>query len=297
MNFSERMVGSQSPVWESKPLKAVSAYSVSNVDKFTTDNEIPIRLCNYTDVYNNEFIRLDLDFMQATATADEIRKFGLLVYDVIITKDSESWDDIGIPAIVQETASDLVCGYHLAVLRPMSDRLRGRYLFRCLQAKEIRTQLELASTGVTRFGLPKDAIGKLVLPVPPLERQDAIADFLDRETAKIDALIAAKERLLGILSEKRRALITHAATRGLNPDVPYRDSVIPWLGTIPEHWKTERTKWLFHERDERSATGDEELLTVSHLTGVTPRSEKNVNMFEAETTERIQTLLCWRPRY
>jgi type I restriction enzyme S subunit len=122
MNFSEHMEGSQSPVWESKPLKAVSNYSVSNVDKFTTDNEIPIRLCNYTDVYNNEFIRLDLDFMQATATADEIRKFGLLVDDVIITKDSESWDDIGIPAIVQETASDLVCGYHLAVLRPIADR-------------------------------------------------------------------------------------------------------------------------------------------------------------------------------
>lgn len=270
MNFPERMVGSQSPVWESKPLKAVSAYSVSNVDKFTTDNEILIRLCNYTDVYNNEFIRLDLDFMQATATADEIRKFGLLVDDVIITKDSESWDDIGIPAIVQETASDLVCGYHLAVLRPMSDRLRGRYLFRCLQAKEIRTQLELASTGVTRFGLPKDAIGKLLLPVPPLERQDAIVDFLDCETAKIDALIAAKEQLLGILAEKRRALVTHTATRGLNPDAPFRDCGIPWLGKIPAHWETCRLAWLFKDRDERYEP-ELPLLEVSINTGVVLR--------------------------
>ena len=216
MKAPEHLTDASSSVWESKPLKAVSNYSVSNVDKITINDEIPIRLCNYTDVYNNEFIRLDLNFMTATATEDEIRKFGLLVDDVIITKDSESWDDIGIPAIVQETATDLVCGYHLAVLRPIPDRIRGRYLFRCLQAKPIRVQLELNATGVTRFGLPKDAIGKLLLPVPPPERQDAIADFLDQETAKIDTLIEAKRLLLGLLAEKRKALITHAVIRGLN---------------------------------------------------------------------------------
>jgi len=159
------------------------------------------------------------------------------------------------------------------------------------------------SVGVSYPAINASELGNILVYVPPLTQQNAVADFLDRETTKIDALIAAKERLLGISSEKRRALIAHAVTRGLNPDVPYRDSGIPWLGTIPAHWKTERAKWLFHERDERSETGDEELLTVSHLTGVTPRSEKNVNMFEAETTEGykrccagdlvINTLWAW----
>jgi len=120
---------------------------------------------------------------------------------------------------------------------------------------------------------------------PSIPEQQAIADYLDRETARIDALIAAKERLVKLLAEKRRALITHAVTRGLDPDVPLRDSAIPWLGEIPAHWQTERARWLFTERDQRSETGEEELLTVSHLTGVTPRSEKEVNMFEAETKE------------
>jgi len=91
--------------------------------------------------------------------------------------------------------------------------------------------------------------------------------------------------------EKHLALISHAVTRGLNPGVLFRDSGIPWLGQIPVHWETERARWLFKERDERSETGEEELLTVSHLTGVTPRSEKNVNMFEAETTEGYK--LCY----
>ena len=116
--------------WSAKPLRAVADYTVSNVDKVPTDNEASVRLCNYTDVYNNEFITLDLDFMRATATEVEIEKFGLKVDDVVITKDSESWDDIGVPAIVKETAADLVCGYHLAILRPRKQTLDGPFLFR-----------------------------------------------------------------------------------------------------------------------------------------------------------------------
>ena len=90
---------------------------------------------------------------------------------------------------------------------------------------------------LTRFGSPKSDIDG-ILPIPPLPQQRAIADYLDRETARLDALVAAKERVLGLLAEKRRALITHAVTRGLDPTVPLRDSGIPWLGEIPAHWET-----------------------------------------------------------
>lgn len=159
------------------------------------------------------------------------------------------------------------------------------------------------SASAAQPGLAVETIAALKLPVPPLQEQQAIAGYLDRETAQIDALIAAKERLLALASEKRRALITRAVTRGLDPDAPLRDSGIPWLGKIPAHWEAERARWLFKERDERSETGEEELLTVSHLTGVTPRSEKEVYMFEAATKEGykicrtgdlvINTLWAW----
>lgn len=277
--------------WQVKPLRATTDYVVSNVDKLSVDYEIPVRLCNYTDVYNNDFIFLNLDFMQATATEDEIEKFGLQVGDVVITKDSESWDDIGVPALVRETADDLICGYHLALFRPRCHQLAGEFLFRCLQAKPIQVQLELAANGVTRFGVPKSEIGTIILPVPPLPKQRAIADYLDRETARLNALVAEKERLLDLLAEKCRSLITRAVTRGLDSHAPLRDSGISWLGEIPAHWKTERTRWLFRERDERSDTGEEDLLTVSHLTGVTLRSEKDVNMFEAATKEGYKICL------
>ena len=230
--------------WEAKPLRSAADYVVSNVDKVPDDDEIPVQLCNYTDVYNNEFITPALDFMQATASEAEIAKFGLTVDDVIITKDSESWDDIGVPALVQETTGGLVCGYHLALLRPFKQKMAGAFLFRCLQAKPVRVQLELAANGVTRFGIPKSEIGTMRLPVPPLTQQRAIADYLDHETARLDALVAVKERVLGLLAEKRRALITRAVTRSLDPNVPLRDSGIPWLGEIPAHWKIVALRFL-----------------------------------------------------
>ena len=96
---------------------------------------------------------------------------------------------------------------------------------------------EAAVPGLNR----ETAYAKDVL-VPPLPQQRAIADYLDRETARLDALVAAKERVLGLLAEKRRALITRAVTRGLDPNVTLRDSGIPWLGEIPAHWEIKRLK-------------------------------------------------------
>ena len=228
--------------WKAKPLRSVADCIVSNVDKLSLNDEAQVRLCNYTDVYHNEFITLGLDFMSATASEHEIEKFGLSKGDVIITKDSETWDDIGIPALVRETADDLVCGYHLALLRPRKTIMDSAFLFRCLQAKPIRLQLELSARGVTRFGLSKSEIGAIALPIPLLPHQSIIADYLDRETARLDALVTAKERVLELLTERRQALIAAAVTGGIEPNVRHRNFGVPWLGEIPTHWKLGRLK-------------------------------------------------------
>lgn len=247
MNFAPSWAANLPSDWSVKPLKAIAEYFVSSVDKVPADDEEPVRLCNYSDVYNNEFITPDLDLMQTTATPQEIAKFKLNVDDVVITKDSEDCRDIAVPALVTETAPDLVCGYHLAILRPKGSELSGRFLFRCLQSRQVRLPLELASTGVTRFGLPKDEIGILKLPVPPASRQKQIAAYLDAETARIDALIAEKQRMLALLDEKRQALISQAVTQGLNPDAPMKPSGQEWLGNVPAHWELHRLKFLLSE--------------------------------------------------
>ncbi|WP_018718003.1 restriction endonuclease subunit S [Arhodomonas aquaeolei] len=230
--------------WKERKLKFLAEVRTSNVDKHIVDGETPVRLCNYTDVYYNERITSDLPFMQATATESEIRRFGLKEGQVLLTKDSESWDDIAVPACVAETMPDVVCGYHLAIVDPDDDEVDGRFLAWLAQSPVLNDQFKLAAKGVTRFGLSQYALRNAVAKIPPLSYQQKIADFLDRKTAEIDTLIAKKRRLLDRLAEKRTALITRAVTKGLNPDAPMKDSGIEWLGEIPAHWVIVRLRHL-----------------------------------------------------
>ena len=104
--------------------------------------------------------------------------------------------------------------------------------------------LQTLGRGSTFMELSTDELKSLSTPHPPWRLQRTIADYLDHETARLDGLLAAKERVLGLLAEKRRALITRAVTRGLDPDAPRRDSVISWLGEIPAHWEIVRLRFL-----------------------------------------------------
>lgn len=135
---------------------------------------------------------------------------------------------------------------------------------------EARYQLSFVATGSTYEAVTVEDVGNLLLECGPEHTQNAIVDYLDRETAWIDALIAEKERLLGLLAEKRRALITHAVTRGLGANGPLRDSDIPWLRKIPANWQTQKLAWLFRERDQRGEP-DLPLLQVSINAGVIRR--------------------------
>lgn len=145
--------------------------------------------------------------------------------------------------------------------------------------------IQLASGG-GQPNISQEKIRSIRIPAPPREAQIRIASFLDRKIAAADALIAKKERLIELLQEKRQSLITQAVTKGLDPKVSMKESGIVGLGGVPSHWRVERSRVFWREAGERSTKGDEELLTVSHITGVTPRSEKSdVNMFLAETME------------
>lgn len=206
-------------------------------------------------------------------------------------------------APIDRPADNLIVSTGFAVLRPKVGVLRPGFAKYALREPRFLAEVERRSVGVSYPAINSSDLGAIPIPVPTEEAQRNVERFLDRETASIDTLLVAKQRVLDLLAEKRGTIMATAVTRGLDPKVKLRDSGVPWLGDIPEHWHTERARRLFRERDVRSETGDEELLTVSHLTGVTPRSEKNVNMFEAETNEGyklcepgdlvINTLWAW----
>ena len=243
--------------WEVKRLKTSAICWVSNVDKVHAEDELPVRLCNYTDVYYHDHITPDMELMETTATADEIRRFGLREGDVIITKDSEEWSDIAVPALVKKSAPDLVCGYHLAIIRSRPKALLGDYLLRAFQSCAVNQQFQVAASGVTRYGLPKASIGDAWIPLPAVAEQRAIAAFLDRETGRVDRLVAKKRELIERLKEKRTALISRTVTRGLPPaaarlpdNPPLKPSALDSLGDIPKHWEVKKLKYLAsHETD------------------------------------------------
>jgi type I restriction enzyme S subunit len=153
-----------------------------------------------------------------------------------------------------------------------------RWLFWALQT----LGLDEGSQEAAVPGLNRETFYEQKVTLPNGAQQVTIADYLDRETAQIDKLISEKERMLSLLEEKRSALISGIVARGLCPEVAMKPSGQEWVGEVPAHWLVERAKNLFTVRDERSEDGSEELLTVSHITGVTSRSEKDVNMFEAD---------------
>ena len=118
-----------------------------------------------------------------------------------------------------------------------------------LSSRQARGQIELGATGASQSmqNISQDVIRNLSIPLPCVKEQQAIANFLDRETAKIDALIAEQQRLIELLQEKRQAVISHAVTKGLNPNVPMKDSGVEWLGEVPEHWEVLQLKRLNKE--------------------------------------------------
>ena len=228
--------------WGISSLRRLARVQLSNVDKHTVDGEVPVRLCNYTDVYYRNFISPDIEFMEASALPEEIEKFELRRGDVLITKDSESWTDIAVPAYVTTDMPGVLCGYHLAQIRPYSETLRGGYLFRAFQAEPIAYQFRVAANGVTRYGLSGGNIAAGLFPVPPEAEQDAITTFLDRADRIVYRLILAKQQLIELLNEQKQTIIHHAVTRGLDPVAPMKPTGLDWLPEVPEHWEVVRFK-------------------------------------------------------
>lgn len=164
--------------------------------------------------------------------------------DVLIAKITPCFEN-GKGALVSGTSYGVGFGStELHVLAP-NPAFDGRFLYFITASLPFRRLGEARMTGAAgQKRVPEDFVRDFRVPVPPLRQQRAFADFLDRETARMDALVEAKTRVLGLLAEKRRALMARAVTRGLDPHVSLRKSGIPGLGDIPAHWRSIRLRYL-----------------------------------------------------
>jgi len=189
--------------WEEVRLEKVSELFFSNVDKKIDPQEIPVRLCNYMDVYSNLYITNDIPFMRGSVKKREIEKYSLYKDDVIITKDSETPDDIANAAVVSEDLDNTVCGYHLAVIRPNKNKIDGIFLMHYLHYPTVNNQFAKLANGVTRFGLTTNSIKQAKIFLPPLAEQHRIAEIL----STWDEAISLTERLIVAKQTRKKGLM------------------------------------------------------------------------------------------
>lgn len=167
---------------------------------------------------------------------------------------------------------------------PPSTILNNKYLFYWLFAT--RQEIINLSSGGGQPNVNQEKIASLRVSAPSFQWQEKIANFLDHETARIDTLIAKQQELIKLLKEKRQAVISHAVTKGLNPNAPMRDSGVEWLGEVPEHWDVLATKKFFSlKADPAPDNNDMELLSVYTDIGVRPRKELEEKGNKASTTD------------
>lgn len=177
--------------------------------------------------------------------------------------------------------SDKVYGIGRGLCSIRANSVSRNYLWYYLKVCQLGFK-EL-SKGSTFESVSVDDIKSLTLLMPHAIEQDAIADYLNDIVSRIDSVISQQQKMIDLLNERKQIIINNAVTKGLNPNASMKDSGIDWIGQIPSQWDVKRGKFLFRIVNDLSKTGEEELLSVSDKTGVTPRSMKNVNMFMAES--------------
>lgn len=189
-------------------LSEIATVEISGVDKKTKDNEIPVRLCNFTDVYHNWAITKEMtdSFMKASANQKEINTLSLRKGQVAFTKDSETRDDIGIPTYIADDFENVVLGYHTALITPDKSKLSGKYLNAFMNTRYIQKYFENNASGSgQRYTLSTETLNAIPVIAPDLQAQEKIGDVF----SNIDKKIALNRRMNAKLEQMAKRLYDH----------------------------------------------------------------------------------------
>ena len=271
--------------WEVRRLGQFGSFKKGNGGNREDEVSAGVPCVRYGDLYTTHefFIRQSRSFVSREKAQDYTPiRYG----DVLFAASGETLDEIGKSA-VNLIQSEARCGGDVILFRAKRE-VEARFLGYAADCPPAALQKATMGRGITVIHIYPVQLKRLGLALPPLPEQAAIVRFLDHAARRIRRSIRAKEKLI-TLSEEQKQVVIHQAVTGRidvrtgRPYPAYKPTGVEWLGRIPSHWEFRPAKWYYREVDDRSKTGMEELLSVSHITGVTPRSEKNVTMFKAES--------------
>jgi type I restriction enzyme S subunit len=223
--------------WTAKRLKYLATYN-DEVLAESTDEETEIDYVEISSVSLSRGIEQAerISFGQAPSRARRRVRSGDILISTVRTY-------LRAIAKVDEASPDLVASTGFCVVRPERKKVDSGFLGWAAKSEPFVSEVVSRSVGVSYPAINASELVTIEMPLPPLETQRRIAQFLDEKTARIDGLIEKKRALLERLAEKRQALITRAVTKGLNPDAPMKHSGIDWLGDIPAHWEVRRLRY------------------------------------------------------
>lgn len=233
------------------------------------------------NIYDTGIILEPITYI-STETDAEMQNTRVYPHDVLLNITGGS---IGRCCIFPSELKQANVNQHVSIIRVNPKLILPEYMHYFWICSLGKNAINLYQTGGNREGMSAEAIKNTPIPRIPLILQMSITHYLDDKCKKIDSIITKTRTSIEEYKKLKQSLITQAVTKGIRPNRKMKDSGIEWIGEIPEDWRMERGKGLFEETNTRSRDGIEELLTVSQYTGITPRSQKDVNMFEAETLE------------
>ena len=232
--------------------------------------EVPfLRVANVQDGF------LDLEQIHTILIPDQSLTRYLLRPGDVLMNEGGDFDKLGRGAIWNGEIEPCIHQNHVFAVRPHS--VSPSWLNAYTSSEQANSYFISRSKQSTNLAsISSSNLMELLVPVVPDSETTQILDFLDRETAKIDALIAEQQRLIELLQEKRQAVISHAVTKGLNPDAPMKDSGLEWLGEVPEHWAKVRLRTLFRQ-EKRQDQPVHQVLSVYRDFGVIPKDSRDDN--------------------
>ncbi len=231
--------------WGIRRVKDIGKVSGGGVDKIYRNEDIETYMVNYLDVYKSRSKQIipAKSLMLTTATRHQLNSASLKINDILLTPSSETSDDIGHAAcIIKGYEFNLVFSYHLTRIRPLSFHVFPSYLVYLINSHGCRNVLASVSGGTTRKTLTHGDIERLLVVLPEVTEQIAIAAYLDKTTAAIDEQKALLKRKKELLLEHKKALIHKAVTKGLDDSVPMKESGVDWIGEVPVGWEVARVK-------------------------------------------------------
>lgn len=241
--------------WMEKRLSYISAYDKNSfVDgpfgsdlKSSDYKESGVPLIQLNNIRDGKHILQNYKFITEKKRV-ELSRHVAVPNDIVIAKMAEP---VARSAIVSDNYPEYVIVADCVKLSPDLSLINLSFLNWAINSDLVKMNAELVSSGTTRIRISLGELKKLKIPYPILIEQQAIANFLDYETAQIDTLIEKQQTLIQLLKEKRQAVISHAVTKGLNPDAPMKDSGVEWLGEVPENWEVGRLKNVLRIRNGR----------------------------------------------